>query len=293
MENTKLKTSVIIASYNYEQFIKETIESVINQTYTNWELIIIDDGSKDNSVDIIKKYCEKDDRIKLYQHENSINKGLKDTLLLGLEKASCEWVTFLESDDLYKPNYLEEKIKIINQHPNISLIFNDVEIFGDSEEVDGYKEYLIKRQNVFKNPKIKCEDLLTVNLISSFSCVMAKKTVFQTCNFNSPLPQSLDYFLWTQLYNKFKIAYLPKNLTCWRKHNRNYMNEANWSQQKTFDLGILKNIIDKKDNNILVWIYGIIKNKRIEKLFRPQVNFICKKIAHTLLKNKSLEFLTI
>ena len=65
-----MKISIITTSYNYEEYIKETIESVLAQSYTNWEMIIIDDGSKDNSVNIIKKYCQKDKRIKLYQHQN-------------------------------------------------------------------------------------------------------------------------------------------------------------------------------------------------------------------------------
>jgi len=101
-----MKISILIASYNYAQYIEEAINSVINQSYQNWELIIVDDGSSDNSLEIIKSYCEKDSRIKLFQHENNQNNGLKETILLGLENVMGDWVAFLESDDVFMPDNL-------------------------------------------------------------------------------------------------------------------------------------------------------------------------------------------
>ncbi len=71
-----MKISVLTASYNYEKYISQTIESVLNQTYTDFEYIIFDDGSTDNSVNIIKEYAKKDKRIKFYTHENNSNKNL-------------------------------------------------------------------------------------------------------------------------------------------------------------------------------------------------------------------------
>ncbi|MCD7780214.1 MAG: glycosyltransferase, partial [Candidatus Gastranaerophilales bacterium] len=129
-----MKISIITASYNYENYIKETIESILAQTYSDWELVIVDDGSKDNSVNLIKTYCEKDRRIKLFTHPNFENKGLKDTLLLGLEKADSEWVVFLESDDSITPDYLEKKVKVIKNNPNVNFIINDVNMFGDLDK---------------------------------------------------------------------------------------------------------------------------------------------------------------
>lgn len=287
----KIKISVIVTSYNYEQFIRTTIESVINQTYENWELIIVDDGSEDNSVEIIEKYCENDNRIKLFKHPNGTHKGLKDSFLLGIEKASCEWLSFLESDDYYKPNYLEEKVKKIYQYSDAGLIFNDVELFGDDDEIKGFSNYLLKRQNILKNTKIQYKDLLSVNLIPTFSCVMVKKNILKTCNMNSPLPQSLDYFLWIQLYTKLQIIYLPQKLSWWRKHSKNYMKTACFSKQASFDLEILKILAGKNPNKLLLLIYGFIRNRQLEKLFRPQVNFLSNMIAQPLLIDKSLELI--
>ena len=91
-----MKYSVITASFNYENYIKETIESVQAQSISDWEMIIIDDGSSDNSIETINKYCQLDKRIKLFTHPNNENRGLIETLKLGLEKAQGEWIIFLE-----------------------------------------------------------------------------------------------------------------------------------------------------------------------------------------------------
>lgn len=291
-EKTNISISIILTSYNYEKFINESIQSIINQTYQHWELIIIDDGSKDNSVEIIKKYCEKDNRIKLYQHEGTANKGLKNSILLGLDKASYEWISFLESDDLYKLNYLETKIETIKKHPEGELIFNNVELIGDQEEINGYNLYCKKKDKILKNIAIKYRDLFDINIIPSFSCVMIKKSVIFNCNFNSPQPQSLDYFLWSQLYKKTKIIYLTEKLTYWRKHANNYTKKADFSNSALFSLDLLKNLINK-DNSFLLTIYKLLSQKKIEKLFRPQVNFIKNILLKFLLKNKIYNLIII
>lgn len=138
--------SIITASYNYEDYIKDTIESVINQTYENWELIIVDDGSTDNSVEVIKSYCEQDNRIKLYQHENGLNRGLPETLKLGISKANGEWISFLESDDKYMPEYLEEKIKVIENNPETEFIYSDFESFeGKGVDKTDFHKYFRRK----------------------------------------------------------------------------------------------------------------------------------------------------
>lgn len=104
-----MKVSVVTASYNYQDYIKEAIQSVLNQTYKDLELIIVDDCSTDNSVQVINSY--KDDRIKLFVNEKNL--GLQKTVKRGIENASGEWIVFLESDDILKPDNIEKRSELL------------------------------------------------------------------------------------------------------------------------------------------------------------------------------------
>ena len=100
--------SIIMPNYNGEKFIAETIESVLNQTYTNWELLITDDCSTDNSVNIINSYADKDGRIKLLKNEK--NSGAAQARNVALKEAKGKWIAFLDSDDMWLPEKLEKQI---------------------------------------------------------------------------------------------------------------------------------------------------------------------------------------
>lgn len=104
--------SIIVPVYNTEQFIAETIESVIEQSYSNWELWLIDDGSTDNSAKVIKSIAEKDNRINYVHKENG---GQASARNLGIKKANGEYIAFLDSDDLWLKDKLEEQIEILNR----------------------------------------------------------------------------------------------------------------------------------------------------------------------------------
>ena len=130
--------SVVTASYNYENYIKETIESVLAQTYSDWELIVVDDGSKDNSVKVIEEYCRKDSRIKLFTHENNVNKGLAETLKLGISKCSGDYIAFLESDDTWTANALQNKYNAIQKYPDAAILLNDLNLTGEKDYVSEF-----------------------------------------------------------------------------------------------------------------------------------------------------------
>ena len=105
--------SIIIPLYNKEAYIANTLESVINQDFIDFEIIIIDDGSTDHSVDIIRTY--KDSRIKLIHQENG---GVSSARNHGIEEASGEYITFLDADDIWRPNYLREMDMLTKKYPS-------------------------------------------------------------------------------------------------------------------------------------------------------------------------------
>ncbi len=235
-----MKISIITASYNYEKYIEETINSVLNQSYNNWELIIVDDGSSDNSIKIIKKFCEKDNRIKLYTHENNQNKGLKETLLLGISKAQSNWVVFLESDDLITADYLKKKIDIIQKYPQVGLIFNDVQLFGDEKKVYINTPIFKSNHNFLLKKRYPCNifwDLNVSNKILTFSTLMVKKSLLNNENFDTPVDKLLDWWLYIHITYQNEVYYIPEKLTLWRLHKNSYISK---NRKKTnFFLSIL------------------------------------------------------
>ncbi len=252
--------SIITASYNYQDYIKDTIDSVLAQTYPNWELIIVDDGSTDDSVNVIKSYCEKDSRIKLFQHENGINKGLAETVKLGIEKSSSDWIVFLESDDTITPDYLEEKIQVIQENPDVEFIFNAVNCFGEEEEITSMSKYFDEQKRAIKrhkNPDNYLKVFKKINIVPTFSCVMLRKELFNGLDFNSSLKPLLDWYLWVQIAQNHDFYYIDKQLTNWRMHKTSYINTKNDIQLGVdFNLKVLK-IIYYKHNKLLYFIKSL------------------------------------
>lgn len=248
-----------MTSYNYADYIKEAIESVLAQTYTNWELVIVDDGSTDNSVDVIKSYIEKDDRIKLFQHENNQNKGLASSIKLGIEKSESEWIAFLESDDKFTQNSIEEKMNAIQENPNIDLLFTDLELFQDTKIIPSFNKYFDYINSYFFDRSISqfiynFPVLITkMNFIPTFSVVILKKSIIENCDFSPTCKASVDYYLWAQL-SKYNIYYLNKKLTDWRIHSNSYINtdRHNWFVRCYFYLKIYYFTI--ADKNLLLKI---------------------------------------
>ncbi|GEL68112.1 glycosyltransferase family 2 protein [Marinilactibacillus psychrotolerans] len=128
----KGKVSVIIPVYNAEKFLSQTIQSILNQTYENYEIILIDDCSTDNSKNIIEEFICKDSRIKLYELDN--NSGAAVSRNKGLKVSEGQYIAFIDSDDLWKENKLEKQIKFMEQN-NFGFTFTNYEMISENGEV--------------------------------------------------------------------------------------------------------------------------------------------------------------
>ena len=256
-----MKISIITTSYNYEEYIKETIESVLAQTYTNWEMIIVDDGSKDNSINTIKEYCEKDKRIKLYQHENGENKGIVESVKLGVEKSTTDWIVFLESDDAILPKYLETKIEVIKKHPDVKFIFNDVNMFGDKERIKEYQKHFIISKGIlsqYSYPTNLLKHFIGINLVPTFSVVMLKREILEDIDYNVKFKPILDWYLWAQLAVDNKFYYIDEKLTNWRMHRNSYISlKATPTEEFGWQMQIKKFV--SKDLNVFVSFFYSFK----------------------------------
>ncbi len=125
--------SVIMPNYNGEKFISDAISSVLNQTYSEYEVIVVDDGSTDNSINIIKKFvC---DKVKLYRRGEYYPKGANACRNIGIQKSRGEYVVFLDSDDLLSECCLENRVKIMNANSNINFaVFNSKKFWEDKDK---------------------------------------------------------------------------------------------------------------------------------------------------------------
>lgn len=171
--------SVIMAAYNAEKHISASIESIINQTFNNFELLVINDGSTDNTQSIVKEYCKKDSRIILLNNDKNL--FVIKSRNKGIEKAKGKYIAILDSDDLALPNRLEYQVKYLENNPDIFLIGSSAYIIEENDKVEnsfiaptGYEKLknninknnliyhstvMFRNENVFYREKmIYCED---------------------------------------------------------------------------------------------------------------------------------------
>ena len=141
--------SIIIPSYNQGPYLAEALESVLAQTYTNWECIIVDDGSHDNTAEVAKSYCEKDARIKYLYQENS---GVSAARNNGVAHSKGEYILPLDGDDKIAPEFLELTLREIIKDRNIRVVYTDVQYFD-------------ARNDVYKLPPFSIEQLLGMNVM--------------------------------------------------------------------------------------------------------------------------------
>lgn len=185
--------SVILPVYNGEKYLREAIESILNQTYTNFEFIIINDGSKDDSLEIIKEYEKKDERIIVINREN---RGLIATLNEGIEKAKGKYIARMDQDDISLPQRFEEQLKY--------MIINDFDICGGNYLIIDENTENISSSEV---PETVSEILLTMasNVPFAHPSVMIKKVFLNDKKLKYGINgyrNAEDLDLWINMYNK-------------------------------------------------------------------------------------------
>ncbi|WMI66620.1 glycosyltransferase family 2 protein [Aestuariibaculum sp. YM273] len=175
--------SIITPSYNSAKFISETIESVQSQTYTNWELIIVNDASSDNTIELLREYIHKDSRIKLLQLKT--NSGPAIARNKGIDEAKGDYIAFLDADDIWKPNKLEKQISFM-QVENCDVCFSDYDLINDQGV------HLNKRIKAL--PKVSYNTLLKSNYIGNLTGIYNAEVLGKIKSPN--LRKRQDWLLW-------------------------------------------------------------------------------------------------
>ncbi len=256
------KVSIIITSYNYAQYLKDTVNSVLNQTFKDWELIIIDDNSTDNSVEIITEFVNSDTRIRLIK--NHENQGLSKSVQIGLMSAMGKWIAFLESDDLWKENYLEKKLEISEKHSECGILYNNVEFFDINADTAKQKyTSIIRKNNKIKNPYDIFYHFGYRNLIFTMSSVMIERKLFEGIDFNTPIDKLLDWYLYIQIARKTYAYYLNEDLTLWRQHSDSYLTKKNGLKFKFVNVSAYFHVWKQEPWNLKLLLFIIIVTNRM------------------------------
>lgn len=121
------KVSIIVPCYNQAVFLPETLDSVLAQTYHNWECVIVNDGSPDNTQEVAMMYCQKDDRFKYLYKQNG---GLSSARNAGVRASVGEYILPLDSDDIIGPEYIELAVKVLNENSGITVVYCKAQLFG-------------------------------------------------------------------------------------------------------------------------------------------------------------------
>lgn len=197
--------SIIMPSYNSEKYLPQTIESVLAQSYKNFELLIVDDCSTDNSVSVIKEYQEKDSRIRLFHNEQ--NQGCAYSRNLALREAKGDWIAFLDSDDLWLPEKLTKQLNFMvqNQYDFTYTNYNRIdEDNTDLKEIISGPKVVTKRK-IFRYCYIGC--LTAIYKADSVGLIQVEEKIGNGRN---------DYALWLKVGKICKCYLLPEVLSTYR-----------------------------------------------------------------------------
>lgn len=199
--------SVNMPVYNGEKHLKQAIESILNQTVQDFELIIVNDGSTDNSLNILAGF--NDARIKVFS--NTENKGLAYTRnrLVALSKG--KFIAILDSDDLAFPSRFEEQLAVFKSNPSVKLVGTGVQPIDENDKLIG-KPWT----GTLSAPKIKAE--LFFNNYFSQSSIMVERECFKSFIYEERFAPAEDYFIWTQIASKYETALIDKVLVNYRVH---------------------------------------------------------------------------
>jgi glycosyltransferase involved in cell wall biosynthesis len=199
-EKSKL-VSIVLPVYNGARFLHQSIDSCLQQTYRNIELIVVDDGSEDNSVDIIKSYD--DDRIKLIHHET--NKKLPAALNTGFKHTSGAYLTWTSHDNYYAPTAIAEMVNFLEENPHIHFVFADDYFVDEANQFLG----VVKRGPI--------EQLASISCLGG--CFLYTHTVYEKVGpYNEQAFLAEDYDYWLRVAAYFTLAHLAHPLYYYRQH---------------------------------------------------------------------------
>jgi glycosyltransferase involved in cell wall biosynthesis len=185
--------SIVLPTYNGSRYLAESVQSFLDQTYQNWELIIVDDASKDETPAIIDRYKRQDPRISSVRHEK--NRGLPRGLNTGFARSWGEYLTWTSDDNLYEPEAIELMVRYLEGEPATGLVYCDVRLIGSEGEDRGL--YLCDEPDALRRKSC------------IHACFLYRRAVYETVgDYDPKMVLAEDYDYWVRVAKRFPIAHL-------------------------------------------------------------------------------------
>lgn len=271
--------SICIPTYNGSAYIEETLNSALNQTYKNIEIVITDDNSSDNTVELCKTYAQKDNRIKVYENESNL--GLIGNWTESVEKASSKWIKFLFQDDLLSPVCVEKMIKTALSLKVDLVICNRQYFFEENFDPKikrDYEEKLPKTELIFESEKVYSPKETAQQIVPHFfnNCIgepptlLFNKDIYSKTDFQKAYHQLVDYAFILNKILAYNFVFINEKLLKFRVHGKSESmknNQSDLENKKVFNRYLYIHYYEK-----LLLCYEIIKNPIFKEVNRYITN---------------------
>ncbi len=239
------KVSVIIPNYNYSQYIGEAVGSALSQTYKNIEVIVVDDGSKDNSLEILENFAG---RIKIIKQQNA---GVSAARNSGVENSDGEFIAFLDADDVWLPEKIEKQINCFSANKNLGLVHVAV------QDIDAHGKNLKSHFDGLAGSV--AEELLLLErsvILGGGSGIMIPRKLFDEIGgFDPRLSTSADWDIFYRIANRCEAAFISEVLLKYRIHGSNMHGNIQRMEREML-LGFQKAFANKENESIRKTAYG-------------------------------------
>jgi len=288
--------SIIIPTYNRAHLIIETIESILDQTYTNWECIIVDDGSTDNTFNLLSGYIEKDSRIQLHKRPKELVKGANSCRNLGFNYSKGSLIQWFDSDDLMSNDFLQVKKDLFQKKDDFVIALGAIQTEEDLRINTIVEDYKI--DNLFKAYLLSSIQVFTPSIIFKKEFLMGKQL------FNTKILRGQETEFFSRLFFKNDSTYkaVKAPLFYYRQHEesksnkaKSYNSEFKISQAKVH-LENLNRSIELKDSELIEHCLNLV----IDVFFSAVKNkdtfvsrFVLEKLKESLFKMKLVKLVTL
>lgn len=205
---------MVIATYNRAALLKETIESVLKQTFRDFELIVVDDGSTDDTEQLLRSYG---DRLRFFHQEN---RGPSTARNLGVSLAQASWISIQDSDDICAPNHLETLYRFVEKNPDVGMVFANG-AYLDDPGPQGKTIISRAKSKRLAEKGVQLADLFNTSIVRLQAALLSKKAFLAVGGLDEQLRIAMDLDLAFRLFMRFTVAYLDRVVFFYRRHPGN------------------------------------------------------------------------